>query len=576
MSTMNSLINLSCGVDNNHCNAIKPIPMHQIFGVNPDTGLDITDRQRKEIMKTFDRICKTNSGNSPGTCCQKAIDTSNPVVEKQIEEIRAKYPSMRVNVKNTIITSVELSKEVEAEKGWEPISPYIMCKLSNADINPVSNTRFMATKLVKDCYSDNCGNLEEDITLNHIMNTANVKEVLEYSYYDDLKVIENIKEGIIDGVKSYIRKYNSVNNIMTHNDYRYRQIHIASIYGQTEIVDMLIALNADINVIDKFGNTPLHFACEKGYFAIVLSLLNQGVELSLKNGRGETPVFNAVRNGDIGMMRLLYNNSANLMDINRDGDNLIHHAIKYSSNKDEMVAFLIKYGVPLNKKNKDGKYPIDIAMEKLKQKKLNVLKTEDDISLIDKKMDIENISVKKVVNKNYGKSEKDLLALITLLEKYMFKQKYGDTHQNTGFVPYGYPVHLETDLCIGEGLQTDLPRDKCEKAGGRIASIVKPSTITEVSYYPESKSATDGLDESELYYPRNRDKIVHENTPIELLNFNETAKAGIYTNKNRNVDSENIIKQYVVEGFDNRISNINWLLIAIGFIILLCLVKMKL
>jgi len=191
-------------------------------------------------------------------------------------------------------------------------------------------------------------------------------------------------------------------------------------------------------------------------------------------------------------------------------------------------------------------------------------------------MDIENISVKKVVNKNYGKSEKDLLALITLLEKYMFKQKYGDTHQNTGFVPYGYPVHLETDLCIGEGLQTDLPRDECEKAGGRIASIVKPSTITEVSYYPESKSATDGLDESELYYPRNRDKIVHENTPIELLNFNETAKAGIYTNKNRNVDSENIIKQYVVEGFDNRISNINWLLIAIGFIILLCLVKMKL
>lgn len=573
MTTVNSLINLSCGMNETRCNIIHPIPMHKIFGLNPDTGLDITDKQRKEITKTFNRICKTNSGNSTETCCQKAIDTSNPIVEKQIEEIKSKYPSMRVNMKDTVITRVELSKQVETENGWEPISPYIMCKLSNANITPVNDKQFMATNLVSDCYTDACGNIEENITLNHIMNTASVKEMLEYSYYDDLKVIENIRDGEVEGVKSYARKYNNVNNILTHNDYRYRQIHIASIYGQEEILNMLIALNTDINAIDKFGNTPLHFACEKGYYQIVLSLLNHGAELSLKNGRNETALFNAIRKGDVGMMRLLYNNGGNLMDINRDGDNLIHHAIKYSSNKDEMVSFLIKYGVQLDTKNKDGKYPIDIAMEKLKNKKLNILKADNDISLIDKNL---GVSIQKV-NKDYGENEKDLLALITLLEKYMFKQKYGETHKNVGAVPSGYPVNLVTDLCIGEGLQSNTPKEECEKAGGRIASILKPSTITEVSYYPESKSTLDELNNSELYFPKKRDKVIHQNTPAEISKFNNNLKqsnTNITNNADIYVDDENDVKQYVVEGFNNKISNINWLLIILGIVIFIYLLNM--
>ena len=47
-----------------------------------------------------------------------------------------------------------------------------------------------------------------------------MKEKLEYSYYDDMKVVEYIKENNIDLIKEYLRKYNSVNHILSHNDYR--------------------------------------------------------------------------------------------------------------------------------------------------------------------------------------------------------------------------------------------------------------------------------------------------------------------------------------------------------------------
>lgn len=43
----------------------------------------------------------------------------------------------------------------------------------------------------------------------------------------------------------------------------------ASGRGYTDVVYELVRANANINVTDKFGNTPLMWSCRKGYLDII-------------------------------------------------------------------------------------------------------------------------------------------------------------------------------------------------------------------------------------------------------------------------------------------------------------------
>ncbi len=46
------------------------------------------------------------------------------------------------------------------------------------------------------------------------------------------------------------------------------------------MVELLIAKEADINAVNSFGKTPLHFAAQWGRADVVTALLNRGAEPS--------------------------------------------------------------------------------------------------------------------------------------------------------------------------------------------------------------------------------------------------------------------------------------------------------
>lgn len=60
-------------------------------------------------------------------------------------------------------------------------------------------------------------------------------------------------------------------------------------------IDVFLELGADVNAVDRYGDTPLHFAAASSYNPeIVRSLLAYGANPLAKNNRGDTPLVEAL------------------------------------------------------------------------------------------------------------------------------------------------------------------------------------------------------------------------------------------------------------------------------------------
>ena len=589
INIISPISNLACMIDERRCN-IGSIQNYKLDGINPDTGRHLNVKDKNLIIDHFNRICNKNSGKLH-QCCNKIIDTSDTTANKVVSGLMNIYKSMRPLTVNGEVKSVELYSKEKKGNGWQKTTPNMICKIYNSTITPdPSDTNlFKAVNLTRDCYTDSCKNDQDEITFSSLVGSDHVKNELEYSFYDDLKVIENIKDGEIEEIKKYIRKYNSVNHKLSHNDYRYRIIHIAAIVGNTDILNMLVALNADLNVTDKYGNTPLHLAAEKGHKLFVLNLMNQGADNTIKNGRGETPIFGAIRNGDMGLVRTMYNNGSDINEVNKEGDNLIHHAIKYSKNKDETTRFLIDYGVDLQMRNKDNKLPIELANLEAKKLKSNnagkPIQSDDDGNFADKSIpskpvEGDNMSVEKNHMKTINELEKDIHSMVSYLERASFQQEFGDdVYTSSGNVPVEYGIEMPGQLCTIVGYDD---AESCIKAGGQMIDIIEASTVVQVSFLKDTQSSVDNVSNDNLYDQKKGDTQPNEKTPAKIAEHNKQVLIDNYHSqvvKVLDAKTHPTVKQQDVEGFANNITLdmplTNIVLIILGIAILVMLFNKK-
>lgn len=65
-------------------------------------------------------------------------------------------------------------------------------------------------------------------------------------------------------------------------------IHCAADYGQTEVLQILLANGADVNAKDKHGITPLLNAIFEGHARAVKLLLEKGADKTVKAPSGES------------------------------------------------------------------------------------------------------------------------------------------------------------------------------------------------------------------------------------------------------------------------------------------------
>jgi ankyrin repeat protein len=70
-----------------------------------------------------------------------------------------------------------------------------------------------------------------------------------------------------------------------------KPLHVYTLYNNLneQILDLFLKNGADINGIDMYGETPLHYAYMQGNKKIIDLLLKKGADMNIKNKQGKIP-----------------------------------------------------------------------------------------------------------------------------------------------------------------------------------------------------------------------------------------------------------------------------------------------
>ena len=189
---------ISCINPLDNCNYIKPEKISAFDGINPNTNQPYTNKEKKYNKNLYKKICNVKGGKM-SVCCSNLDDY--PESQDIINKVKRKYPKIKLRMNNGKLDSVLLSKTQKKGAGWVDISPYIICKISKANIKQTKfNDIDIAINLVEDCFINSCNTAEPELTLKKILNKE--KEPINFRYLDDMKVEESIREYNIDYVKS--------------------------------------------------------------------------------------------------------------------------------------------------------------------------------------------------------------------------------------------------------------------------------------------------------------------------------------------------------------------------------------
>jgi len=120
-------------------------------------------------------------------------------------------------------------------------------------------------------------------------------------------------------------------------------LHHAAYNGHKEIVELLIANDADVNAKEIARQTPLHVAAYNGHKEIVELLIDAGADVNAKPTLfGWVPLHNAVRGGQKEVAELLIASDADVNAKDDDGGTPLDLAIKFKNT--ETADLLRKHG----------------------------------------------------------------------------------------------------------------------------------------------------------------------------------------------------------------------------------------
>lgn len=98
--------------------------------------------------------------------------------------------------------------------------------------------------------------------------------------------------------------------------------------GQVEILDRLLTAGADVNQVNRYGDSALILAALNGHLLVVNWLLAKSAEVNKTNNNGETPLMLAARFGRFEVVDTLLKCSATIDLTRRDGSSALMLAAK--------------------------------------------------------------------------------------------------------------------------------------------------------------------------------------------------------------------------------------------------------
>ncbi|XP_044728090.1 putative ankyrin repeat protein RF_0381 isoform X1 [Chrysoperla carnea] len=134
-------------------------------------------------------------------------------------------------------------------------------------------------------------------------------------------------------------------------------LHSAAMGESPEIVELLLQHNADVNVKNRYGQTPLYKAIEYDRLEIIELLLKHKADINAEDEDRITPLFYAIQNKKLKITKLLLDNGANV----KDYPELLNRAAMGES--PEIVELLLQHKADVNGKNRCGQTPLFDAIQ---------------------------------------------------------------------------------------------------------------------------------------------------------------------------------------------------------------------
>lgn len=134
------------------------------------------------------------------------------------------------------------------------------------------------------------------------------------------KFEEAVSTGDLESVRFLISKMpGEILNCL--DDYGRSVLFAAIVNGFSEIVYELCLSGLNVNIHDKNGKTPLHFAAIYKQFDCTKILIDFGAHVNATDVNGNTPLFDAIFNsgGDTNILLLLKSNGADYLSKNKYG-----------------------------------------------------------------------------------------------------------------------------------------------------------------------------------------------------------------------------------------------------------------
>jgi ankyrin repeat protein len=141
------------------------------------------------------------------------------------------------------------------------------------------------------------------------------------------------------------------------------------------LLEMLVEAGADINAVDKYGNTACHSLARSHDIGLLPTLVRLGANVAVANKQGETPMSNLlssyVERKACDIIALL-DVGANVTSTTLDGFSVCHFASKLSD-LILMESLINKYGANVNRTTEKGETPLMIAVENGNVKMVSML-----------------------------------------------------------------------------------------------------------------------------------------------------------------------------------------------------------
>ncbi len=135
-----------------------------------------------------------------------------------------------------------------------------------------------------------------------------------------------IDAGNAEEVEKLLKAIPTLANAVQDPPFRWSVLHEASSEGRTEIVQLLLAHDANPNATNKDGETPLHWAVRKGHAEIVKLLLDHKANPNAADEKQHTPLHEAAFHGQKEIAELLLAAKANVNARDKAGKTPLFYA----------------------------------------------------------------------------------------------------------------------------------------------------------------------------------------------------------------------------------------------------------